>query len=70
MSSQDITKQKIDTDVIPPIALDEQNTPVSTFSAPSVVGGVNSNSFLFELTVTDNQGLTGSNTSEVVVVKK
>ncbi|HZA69369.1 MAG TPA: PKD domain-containing protein [Nitrososphaeraceae archaeon] len=38
--------------------------------APQVGGNVGSNSYLFELTVTDNEGLTGSNTSKVVVVKK
>jgi hypothetical protein len=34
-----------------------------------VVGSIDSNSYLFELTVTDNEGLIGSNTTEVVIVK-
>lgn len=56
-------------DESPPIVLEGQNTPVATFTAPKVVGGVDSNSYSFELTVTDNEGLTGSNASKVVVVK-
>ena len=57
-------------DESPPLLIEGQNTPIATFYAPSVVGDVDSNSYLFELTVTDNEGLTGSNTSEVVVTKK
>jgi hypothetical protein len=52
------------------IVLDGQNTSIATFTAPKVVGKVDSNSYLFELTVTDNEGLINSNTSKVVVVKK
>jgi hypothetical protein len=54
----------------PPIVLEGQNTPVATFTAPNVVDGVDSNSYLFELTVTDNDGLKGSNAFKVVVVRK
>ena len=53
----------------PVIVLDGQNTSIATFTAPKVVGNVDSNSYLFELTVTDNEGLINSNTSKVVVVK-
>lgn len=56
-------------DESPPIVLEEQNTLIASFTAPGVVGGVDSNSYSFELTVTDNEGLTGSNASKVVVVK-
>lgn len=54
----------------PPIVLEGQNTPVATFTAPNVVDSVDSNSYLFELTVTDNDGLKGSNAFKVVVVRK
>ena len=57
-------------DESPAIALEGQNAPVARFTAPNVVGSIDSNSYLFELTVTDNRGLIGSNTTEVVVVKK
>lgn len=57
-------------DESPPLLIEGQNSPIATFYAPSVVGDVDSNSYLFELTVTDNEGLTGSNTSKVVVTKK
>jgi hypothetical protein len=57
-------------DSSPPIVLEGQNTPVATFTAPKVVDSVDSNSYLFELTVTDNDGLIGSNTFKVVVTKK
>ena len=58
-------------DESPAIALEGQNAPVARFTAPNVVGSIDSNSYLFELTVTDNEeGLIGSNTTEVVVVKK
>ena len=57
-------------DESPPLLIEGQNSPIATFTAPMVVGDVDSNSYLFELTVTDNEGLTGSNTSEVVVTKK
>ena len=53
----------------PVIVLDGQNTSIATFTAPKVVGNVDSNSYLFELKVTDNEGLISSNTSKVVVVK-
>jgi chitinase len=54
----------------PVIVLEGKNTPVATFTAPKVVDNVDSNSYLFELTVTDNDGLKGSNTFKVVVTKK
>ena len=57
-------------DESPPLLIEGQNSPIATFTAPMVVGDVDSNSYLFELIVTDNEGLTGSNTSEVVVTKK
>jgi large repetitive protein len=57
-------------DESPAIILDGQNTPIVTFTTPKVGSDVDSNSYLFELTVTDNEGLTGSDTSKVVVVKK
>ena len=57
-------------DESPAVVLEGQNTPIATFTAPQVGGNVDSNSYLFELTVTDNKGLTGSNTSKVVVVKR
>ena len=57
-------------DSSPPIVLEGQNTPVATFTAPKVVDSVDSNSYLFELTVTDNDGLKDSNTFKVVVTKK
>lgn len=57
-------------DESPALVLEGQNTPIATFTAPQVGGNVDSNSYLFELTVTDNEGLTGSNTSKVVVVKR
>ena len=57
-------------DESPTVVLEGQNTPIATFTAPNVGDNVDSNSYLFELTVTDNEGLTGSNTSKVVVVKR
>ncbi len=56
-------------DDAPPISLDRRDAAVATFTAPNVIGDVNANSYLFELTVTDNEELTGSNASKVVVVK-
>jgi hypothetical protein len=56
-------------DQAPPVSLNGQNTSVATFTAPMVAGTVNANSYLFELTVTDNNGLKGTNTSKVVVEK-
>jgi PKD domain len=44
-------------DSSPAIVLEGKNTPVATFTAPKVVDNVDSNSYLFELTVTDNDGL-------------
>ena len=41
-------------DESPAIALEGQNAPVARFTAPNVVGSIDSNSYLFELTVTDN----------------
>jgi hypothetical protein len=57
-------------DESPAIMLNGQNTPIATFTAPKVGGNVDSNSYLFELTVTDKEGWMGSDTSKVVVVKK
>jgi hypothetical protein len=57
-------------DESPAVVLEGQKTPIATFTAPKVGGNVDSNSYLFELTVTDNEGLTASNTSRVVVVKE
>jgi hypothetical protein len=56
-------------DEAPPLSLNGQNTSIATFTAPMVAGNVNANSYLFELTVTDNNGLKGTNTSKVVVEK-
>ena len=46
-------------DSSPAIVLEGKNTPVATFTAPKVADSVDSNSYLFELTVTDNDGLIG-----------
>jgi hypothetical protein len=46
-------------DESPAVVLEGQNTPIATFTAPNVGDNVDSNSYLFELTVTDNEGLTG-----------
>jgi hypothetical protein len=56
-------------DEAPPVSLNGQNTYIATFTAPKVAGDVSANSYLFELTVTDNDGLIGSNASKVVVGK-
>jgi hypothetical protein len=56
-------------DEAPPVSLNGQNTSIATFTASMVAGNVNANSYLFELTVTDNNGLKGTNTSKVVVEK-
>lgn len=56
-------------DEAPPVSLNGQNTSIATFTAPMVAGNVNANSYLFELTVTDDNGLKGTNTSKVVVEK-
>jgi hypothetical protein len=56
-------------DEAPPVPLNGQNTSIATFTAPMVAGNVNANSYLFELTVTDNNGLKGTNFSKVVVEK-
>jgi hypothetical protein len=56
-------------DDAPPISLTGQDTSIATFTAPMVVGNVSANSYLFELTVTDNDGLIGTATSKVVVEK-
>ena len=50
-----------------PVSLNGQNTYLATFTAPKVAGNVSANSYLFELTVTDNDGLIASNTSKVVL---
>jgi hypothetical protein len=54
-------------DDAPAISLNGQDTSIATFTAPMVVGNVSSNSYLFELTITDNDGLFGSDTNKVVV---
>lgn len=51
----------------PAISLNGQNTSSATFTAPMTVGNVSSNSYLFELTVTDNGGLLSSDTTKVIV---
>jgi hypothetical protein len=56
-------------DEAPSVLLGGRDTSVATFTAPKVVGDVNANSYLFELTVTDNDGLKATNTSKVVVIK-
>lgn len=56
-------------DEAPPISLSGKNASIATFTAPMVVGNVNANSYLFELTVTDNDGLKDSATSKVVIEK-
>src|SRR5918998_4482835 len=56
-------------DEAPPVSLNGQNAYIATFTAPKVAGDVSVNSYLFELTVTDNDGLIGSNASKVVVGK-
>jgi hypothetical protein len=53
----------------PPISLSGKNASVAAFTAPTVVGNVNANSYLFELTVTDNDGLMDTATSKIVVEK-
>ena len=54
-------------DDAPTILLNRQNTSIATFTAPMIAGNVSSNSYLFELTVMDNDGLFGSDTNKVVV---
>jgi hypothetical protein len=56
-------------DEAPAISLNGQNSSIATFTAPMVVGSVDANSYLFELTVTDSDGLKGTDTSKVVVLK-
>src|SRR5919107_446998 len=56
-------------DEAPAISLNGQNSSIATFTAPMVVGSVDANSYLFELTVTDSNGLKGTDTSKVVVLK-
>ena len=54
-------------DAAPAVSLNGQNTSIATFTAPMIVGNVSSNSYLFELTVTDNSGFIDSDTTKVVV---
>ena len=54
-------------DDAPTILLNGQNTSIATFTAPMIAGNVSSNSYLFELTVMDGDGLFGSDTNKVVV---
>jgi hypothetical protein len=56
-------------DEAPAISLNGWNSSIATFTAPMVVGSVDANSYLFELTVTDSEGLKGTDTSKVVVLK-
>lgn len=56
-------------DEAPTVSLNGQNTYIATFTAPKVAGDVSANSYLFELTITDNDGLIGSNATKVVVGK-
>jgi hypothetical protein len=56
-------------DEAPAISLNGWNSSIATFTAPMVVGSVDANSYLFELTVTDSDGLKGTDTSKVVVLK-
>src|SRR5829696_6546057 len=56
-------------DQAPAISLNGRDSSIATFNAPMVVGSVNANSYLFELTVTDSDGLKGTDTSKVVVLK-
>lgn len=56
-------------DEAPTVSLNGQNTYIATFTAPKVAGDVSANSYLFELTITDNDGLIGSYASKVVVGK-
>src|SRR5918996_4332870 len=56
-------------DEAPAISLNGRDSSIATFTAPMVVGSVDANSYLFELTVTDNDGLKGTNTTKVVVLK-
>ena len=51
-----------------PVSLNGWNTSIASFTAPIVVGNVDANSYLFELTVTDSDGLKGTDTSKVVVL--
>jgi chitinase len=53
----------------PAISLNGRDSSIATFTAPMVVGSVDANSYLFELTVTDSDGLKGTNTTKVVVLK-
>ena len=54
-------------DEAPAVSLIGQNTSIATFTAPMIVGNVSANSYLFELTVTDNSGFIYSDTTKVVV---
>jgi hypothetical protein len=56
-------------DEAPAISLNGRNSSIATFNAPMVVGSVDANSYLFELTVTDRDGLKGTDSSKVVVLK-
>jgi len=56
-------------DEAPAISLNGRDSSVATFTAPMVVGSVDANSYLFELTVADSEGLKGTDTSKVVVLK-
>jgi hypothetical protein len=55
-------------DDAPTILLNGQNTSIAKFTAPMIAGKVSSNSYLFELTVMDSDGLFGSDTNKVVVI--
>ena len=57
-------------DDAPPVSLTGWNTSTAAFTAPMVIGNIDANSYLFELTVTDNDGLKGTDTSKIVVLKE
>jgi hypothetical protein len=54
-------------DDAPTILLNGQNTSIAKYTAPMIAGKVSSNSYLFELTVMDSDGLFGIDTNKVVV---
>jgi PKD domain len=55
-------------DEAPAVTLNGQNTSNATFTAATAAGG-DVDSYLFELSVTDNDGLIATDTAKVVVAK-
>jgi PKD domain len=55
-------------DEAPAVTLNGQNTSNATFTAATVAGG-DVDSYLFELSVTDNDGLIASDAAKIVVAK-